>query len=355
MDINSIDTTASREPQREGSTPGVPGGDLAPLLSVRDLRTEFVTEEGTVQAVRGLSFDVSPGEALGLVGESGCGKSVTAHSIMGLIKPPGRIASGEIWFEGQNLRSLSDRKMRAVRGRRIGMIFQDPMSSLNPVLTIGRQLTESLEVHLGLSGHEAEEQALEYLSTVGIPSPRQRFDDHPHQFSGGMRQRVMIAMALSCEPSLLIADEPTTALDVTIQAQILELLARLQEEMGLALILITHDLGVVAGITDRVNVMYAGQVVETAPMRAIFKDPRHPYTSGLLSSIPRLTADRTEDLPTIPGAPPDLVDPPKGCAFWSRCSYRLDERCESEMPPLRSVGSDHQVACFYDVNQPVPV
>lgn len=322
---------------------------MAPLLEVKELKTEFRTEDGVVQAVRGVSFTLDEGEALGLVGESGSGKSVTALSIMGLIKPPGSVTSGEIWFEGRNLRNLPDREMRKIRGRRIAMIFQDPMSSLNPVLTIGRQMTESLEVHLDLDRAAAEKRAIDYLGIVGIPSPRKRFHDHPHQFSGGMRQRVMIAMALSCEPSLLIADEPTTALDVTIQAQILELLARLQSEMGLGLILITHDLGVVAGITRRVNVMYAGTVVETAPMRSVFKDPRHPYTLGLLASVPRLEGDRTQDLPTIPGSPPDLMNPPPGCSFWSRCSFRLDSRCETEVPQLREVAPGHSVACFYEI------
>lgn len=323
----------------------------APLLQVDDLKTEFVTEEGVVHAVRGVSLRLEEGEALGLVGESGSGKSVTALSIMGLVKPPGRVTSGSIWFEGRDLRRLSNNEMRKIRGRRIAMIFQDPMSSLNPVLTIGRQMTESLEVHLGLGRAAAENRAIEYLGIVGIPAPRKRFHDHPHQFSGGMRQRVMIAMALSCEPSLLIADEPTTALDVTIQAQILELLARLQADMGLGLILITHDLGVVAGITKRVNVMYAGMVVEKAPMREVFKDPRHPYTLGLLASVPRLEGDRTEELPTIPGSPPDLMEPPPGCPFWARCSFRLDDRCETVVPALREVKAGHSVACFYDFDR----
>src|ERR671936_209241 len=284
-----------------------------PLLEVRNLKTYFYTPDGVVKAVNGVSYTLDDGEALGLVGESGCGKSVSALSLMRLIPtPPGRIVEGEVVFDGRHLLKESDEDIRRVRGNDIAMIFQDPMTSLNPVLTIGRQISEALELHKGMSKSQARERTIELLELVGIPSARSRVDDYPHQFSGGMRQRVMIAMALSCEPKLLIADEPTTALDVTIQAQILDLIKRRREELGMAIIMITHDLGVVAGIADRINVMYAGYIVETGTVDEIFHNPRHPYTLGLLKSIPRLDEPRKEKLVPIEGLPPDLVDPPPG-------------------------------------------
>lgn len=329
---------------------------MAPLLEVRDLRTYFYTQDGIVKAVDGVSFYVNRGETLGIVGESGCGKSVTSLSIMRLIpNPPGKIVSGQILFDGEDLLQASEEEMRHIRGNRIAMIFQDPMTSLNPVLTIGRQITESLELHLKLSKKEARDRAIELLDMVGIPSASKRLDNYPHQFSGGMRQRVMIAMALSCNPELLIADEPTTALDVTIQAQILELINRLREELETAVILITHDLGVVAGMTDRVTVMYAGKVVEEGPTSEIFANPRMPYTIGLLRSIPRLDEERGRRLTPIRGLPPNLIDLPPICPFSPRCDYAREE-CLSSVPELRSVGNDHRAACHFEItlNTPVP-
>jgi oligopeptide transport system ATP-binding protein len=320
-----------------------------PLLAVNNLRTQFFTQDGVVKAVNGVSFTLKEGEALGLVGESGCGKSVTALSLMRLIaRPPGRIVSGEVLFQGRDLLKLKEDDMRKVRGNDIAMIFQDPMTSLNPVLTIGRQIGEALELHKAMDRSASRKRTIELLELVGIPAARSRVDDYPHQFSGGMRQRVMIAMALSCEPKLLIADEPTTALDVTIQAQILELIKRLREELGMAIVMITHDLGVVAGIADRINVMYAGYIVETGTVDEIFHHPRHPYTLGLLKSIPRLDEPRKEQLVPIEGLPPDLVDPPPGCAFQPRCPYTT-ERCMSENPGLESVVPGHRIACWVDV------
>src|SRR5919202_1087248 len=322
---------------------------MEPLLEVRDLRTEFVTQEGVVHAVNGISYTLREGEALGIVGESGCGKSVGALSVMRLIpSPPGRIAGGEIIFNGRNVLSLKDEEMRKIRGNEIAMVFQDPMTSLNPVLTIGRQIGEALELHKGMDRKAARQRTIELLELVGIPSARSRVDDYPHQFSGGMRQRVMIAMAISCEPKVLIADEPTTALDVTIQAQILDLIKRLRAELGMAIIMITHDLGVVAGIADRINVMYAGYIVETATADEIFHNPRHPYTLGLLKSIPRLDEPRKEKLVPIEGLPPDLVDPPPGCPFQPRCPYSI-ERCIPENPSLEPVVPGHRIACWVDV------
>jgi oligopeptide transport system ATP-binding protein len=318
------------------------------LLEVKDLRTQFFTQDGIVRAVNGVSFTLNEGEALGLVGESGCGKTVTALSLMRLIPtPPGRIVSGELWFDGRDLLKLKDDDMRKVRGNDIAMIFQDPMTSLNPVLTIGRQISEALELHKGMDRKAARQRTIELLQLVEIPAARSRVDDYPHQFSGGMRQRVMIAMALSCEPKLLIADEPTTALDVTIQAQILDLMKRLRRELGMAIILITHDLGVVAGIADRINVMYAGYIVETGSADEIFHNPRHPYTLGLLRSIPRLDEPRKEKLVPIEGLPPDLIDPPPGCPFQPRCPYAI-ERC-IENPSLEPVVPGHRIACWVDV------
>jgi len=320
---------------------------MEPLLEVRDLRTQFFTQDGVVKAVDGVSFHLMPGETLGLVGESGCGKSITALSIMRLIpSPPGKIVSGEILFEGEDILKMSDDEVRSIRGRKIAMIFQDPMTSLNPVLTINRQISEALELHLGMSKQQARQRAIELLKMVGIPNAEQRVDQYPHQFSGGMRQRVMIAMALSCNPSLLIADEPTTALDVTIQAQILDLIRNLQREHNTALILITHDLGVVAGMTDRINVMYAGHIVESAPTEELFEHPKHPYTVGLLNSIPRLDAPRKERLNPIRGLPPDLIDLPDMCPFVPRCDFAR-EKCSEKNPPLFDVNPVHRSACWY--------
>ncbi|MBI2755567.1 MAG: ABC transporter ATP-binding protein [Chloroflexi bacterium] len=324
-------------------------GVKRPLLEVTDLRTQFFTQDGVVKAVNGVSFTLNEGEALGLVGESGCGKSVSALSLMRLIPtPPGRITSGSVLFEGRDLLKIKEDDMRKIRGNDIAMIFQDPMTSLNPVLTIGRQISEALELHKHMSRGDARKRTVELLELVGIPSAKSRIDDYPHQFSGGMRQRVMIAMALSCEPKLLIADEPTTALDVTIQAQILDLLKRLREELGMALIMITHDLGVVAGIADRINVMYAGYVVETGTVDELFHNPRHPYTLGLLRSIPRLDQVKGEKLIPIEGLPPDLVDAPPGCPFQPRCPYSV-ERCVPENPSLEPVVPGHRIACWVDV------
>lgn len=322
-----------------------------PLLQVNNLKTYFKTQDGIVKAVDGVSYYVHKGETLGIVGESGCGKSVSALSIMRLIpQPPGRIVGGEIIFDGEDLLSLSEDEMRHVRGNRISMIFQDPMTSLNPVLTICRQVSEALELHLGMDRASARERTLELLRMVGIPSAEKRLDDYPHQFSGGMRQRVMIAMALSCNPELLIADEPTTALDVTIQAQILDLINKLKRELGTAVIIITHDLGVVAGMSDRVVVMYAGHVVETADTYEIFGNPRHPYTLGLMRSIPRVDARERRKLNPIRGLPPDLIDLPDMCPFVPRCDY-AQPRCEEGRPPLRTVGPNHQAACWFDINK----
>ncbi|MDT7943078.1 MAG: ABC transporter ATP-binding protein [Dehalococcoidia bacterium] len=317
-----------------------------PLLKVRNLSTYFFTEDGVVRAVDGVSLDIHRGEIVGLVGESGCGKTVTALSIMRLIpSPPGRIVSGEIWFEGVDLLKLDDDGIRSIRGHKIAMVFQEPMTSLNPVLTIGRQLTEPLEVHLKMEPRQARARAIELLEMVGIPEPHKRIDSYPHQFSGGMRQRVMIAMALACSPRLLLADEPTTALDVTIQAQILELMTQLTRELGTAVLIITHNLGVVARYAQRVYVMYAGKVVETAPAMELYHRPHHPYTLGLLRSVPRLDQGRKARLEPIEGFPPDMVHMPPGCAFHPRCPFRT-ERCQVEGPPLVAVGPEHMVACW---------
>lgn len=317
------------------------------LLDVRNLRTEFVTSEGIVHAVNGVTFQVEEGETLGLVGESGSGKSVSMLSVMRLIPmPPGRIANGEVVFQGQDLLKLSGEEMRQVRGNKIAMVFQDPMTSLNPVLTIGTQIGESLELHLGMTKDRARKRSAELLKMVNIPEAERRLDDYPHQFSGGMRQRVMIAMGLSCNPSLLIADEPTTALDVTIQAQIIDIVKRLKSELGMAIIWITHDLGVIAGMADRINVMYAGYIVETASNKEIFANPLHPYTVGLLGSIPRLDESRKEKLTPIDGLPPDLVNMPTGCPFYDRCRFR-SQKCLEENPPLLQVGVRHWSACWH--------
>lgn len=316
------------------------------LIDVSNLKTEFHTQDGIVHAVNGVSFAVDEGETLGLVGESGCGKSVSMLSVMRLIPmPPGKISSGQVLFQGQDLLKLSDEEMRQIRGNKISMIFQDPMTSLNPVLTISTQIGEALELHLGMTREQAHNRTVELLKMVGIPEAETRLDDYPHQFSGGMRQRVMIAMALSCSPQLLIADEPTTALDVTIQAQIIDIVKRLKRELGMAIIWITHDLGVIAGLADRINVMYAGYVIETAGVRELFANPSHPYTLGLLGSIPRVDEQRKDKLTPIEGLPPDLVQMPKGCPFYDRCRYRT-EKCAEENPALISVGVRHWAACW---------
>jgi len=316
------------------------------LLDVRGLRTHFHTSAGVIRAVDGVSWDVRKGETVALVGESGCGKSVSALSVMRLVSAPaGRIVAGEILFKGRNLLALSEEEMRRVRGREIGMIFQEPMTSLNPVLTIGRQLTETVETHLAMTSAQAQARAVELLSLVGIAEGARRLRQFPHQFSGGMRQRIMIAMALACDPALVLADEPTTALDVTIQAQILELMKSLSRRLGAAIMMITHNLGVVARYADRVNVMYAGKIVERATAREIYANPRHPYTLGLLRSVPRLDEPRREKLQPIPGQPPDLSRLPGGCSFAPRCAYAID-RCRLEEPGLDPVAADHLSACW---------
>lgn len=325
---------------------------MPPLLEVTDLQTHFFTQDGLVRAVNGVSFYVEKGETLGIVGESGSGKSVTSLSVMRLIpNPPGKIVGGKILFDGEDLLGYNEEEMRKIRGKNIAMIFQDPMTSLNPVLTIGRQITESLELHMKLSGKEARRRAAELLALVGIPSPENRLDDYPHQFSGGMRQRVMIAMALSCNPDLLIADEPTTALDVTIQAQILELINKLKTELGMAVIIITHDMGVVARMADRVAVMYAGRIVEEGPTEQIFANPRMPYTIGLLQSIPRLDEERGHRLNPIRGLPPDLISLPEICPFAPRCDY-VQDACYQQVPPLRHVEANQRARCLFDVHAP---
>jgi oligopeptide transport system ATP-binding protein len=298
--------------------------------------------------------ELNEGETLGIVGESGCGKSVSVMSLMKLIPiPPGRIVGGEALFEGRDLMKIGDDEMRSVRGNKIAMIFQDPMTSLNPVLTIGKQVSEALELHLGMSKSEGRQRTIELLEMVGIPSAADRVDDYPHQFSGGMRQRAMIAMGLSCNPQILIADEPTTALDVTIQAQIVELVKKLRDEIGMAIIWITHDLGVVAGLADRVAVMYAGFIVEEASVKDLYGDPRHPYTLGLLHSLPRLDEERGRRLASIEGLPPDLIALPEGCPFYARCNYRVD-KCQTENPPLEPVAPNHKAACWVDVTTAKP-
>ena len=318
---------------------------MAKLLEVKDLSTYFYTPEGVVKAVDGITYDIEEGEILGLVGESGCGKSVSALSLMRLIQKPGRNVSGSVTFDGQDVMSLSDSEMRTIRGKDMAMIFQEPMTSLNPVLTIGRQLTEALQLHLHMDKVASITRAGELLEMVGIPEGRGRLNDFPHQFSGGMRQRVMIAMALSCNPKLLIADEPTTALDVTIQAQILELVQQLGRELGTAVLVITHNLGVVARYADRVNVMYAGKIIERGTAREIYGNPRHPYTVGLLNSVPRLDEPRKELLEPIDGLPPDLIGLPPGCSFRPRCKFAID-RCATDLPVLMEVSEGHTSACW---------
>lgn len=316
------------------------------LIEVKNLKTHFFTEEGVVKAVDGVDFSIKSGETVGIVGESGCGKSVTSLSIMRLVEsPPGRIVDGEILFEGKDLTKLSEKEMRKIRGNDISMIFQEPMTSLNPVYTVGDQIIEALVLHKNISKKEAKVQAVEMLRKVGIPLPEQRVDEYPHQLSGGMRQRVMIAMALSCDPKLLIADEPTTALDVTIQAQILDLMNGLKDEFGMAIMMITHDLGVIAEVSDRIAVMYAGKIVEYADAEELFANPSNPYTWGLLKSIPLLHKD-IEKLFAIPGNVPSPLDFPEGCKFNSRC-FMAQDKCYKEEPPLREVKGSHVSRCWF--------
>ena len=329
-------------------------GTKPKVLEVNNLKTHFHTQDGTVHAVNGVSFYLEEGELLGVVGESGSGKSVTMMSLLQLIPmPPGKITAGQAIFGDNDLLHISSDEMRQVRGGQIGFIFQDPMTSLNPVLTIGKQLTEALETHLGMTKEIARQRAVELLQLVGIPMAESRLNDFPHQFSGGMRQRVMIAIALSCNPQLLIADEPTTALDVTIQAQIIALIQRLREELGMAIIWITHDLGVVAGIADRVMVMYGGFIVERADVVSLYRSPQHPYTRGLLGSLPRVDTDRAERLTNIKGQPPNLLAEPKSCPFAPRCPYAY-ERCLQENPQLLSINNKQEVACWWDIDQARP-
>lgn len=322
---------------------------MEPLLDVRNLEVQFHTLEGVVHAVNGVSFSVEAGTTLGIVGESGCGKSVSVLSVMGLIpQPPGEITSGQILLEGRDLLTLREEEMEKVRGREVAMVFQDPMTSLNPVLTIGRQISEAMGVHLDMEQSQARSRGIELLDMVGIPQAAERYDDYPHQFSGGMRQRVMIAAALACSPSLLIADEPTTALDVTIQAQIIELVKEISAELQMAIVWITHDLAVIAEVAEKVAVMYAGMVVEYADVFEIFQNPSHPYTLALLKSVPRVDQATDQRLFTIPGSPLDCYSLPEGCPFSPRCSFAI-ERCYQERPPHERRGEDHWVACWVDV------
>jgi oligopeptide transport system ATP-binding protein len=319
---------------------------MAPLLQVEDLEVRFYTKDGEVQAVNGISYSMEQGDTLGLVGESGCGKSVSTMAMLRLIpEPPGKITGGRVLFEGRDLLKMRPSQMHEIRGSQISVIFQDPMASLNPVMTIGNQIAESMQVNLGMDRQQALGQAVELLEYVGIPNAAERIRDYPHQFSGGMRQRVMIAIAISCRPKLLIADEPTTALDVTIQAQIIDLVKRLQQELDMAVIWITHDLGVIARLAKWINVMYAGHIVERGPIVRIFKNPSHPYTIGLLGSLPGLDVTSDQDLRYIEGAPPDMIRLPPGCPFVPRCAYRTEE-CSAARPDLTGVEADHQAACW---------
>ena len=318
------------------------------ILEVKDLKTNFYTDEGVIKAVDGLSYDINKGECVGIVGESGCGKSVGAMSIIRLIPyPPGIIEGGEIKFKGKNLLDISEDEIQEIRGNKISMIFQEPSTSLNPVLSVERQLTESLELHRAMKRSDAKEESVRLLELVGIPDPDRRIYDYPHQFSGGMQQRIMIAMALSCSPDLIIADEPTTALDVTIQAQILELLADTRERLGTAVLIITHNLGVVARYVDRLHVMYAGSIVESGLTDEIYANPKHPYTIGLLKSVPRLDKPKTKDMDVIDGMPPNLARLSEGCPFSERCRFVMDQ-CREEKPVLEEVSEGHFRACFYD-------
>lgn len=327
---------------------------VMPVLDVRDLKTVFQTRGGEVHAVNDVSFSLRPGELLGVVGESGSGKSVTMMSLLGLLpSPPADVRNGEVKFDGKDLLRISPDELRSVRGGQIGFVFQDPMTSLNPVYSVGFQLMEPLRKHMGMSKKQAAKRAQELLELVGIPDAKRRLDDYPHQFSGGMRQRVMIAIALACDPKVLIADEPTTALDVTIQAQILELMKELREKLGMAVIWITHDLGVIAGIADRVMVMYGGQVVEHAPVRELFSNPQHPYTRALLKTIPSIAGERAKRLTIIEGQPPILGAAPTACPFHDRCDVAFD-RCARENPPRYDLGDGHDAACFFDARTGAP-
>lgn len=326
----------------------MPDGATPYILDVRDLKTVFRTRRGEVHAVNDVSFTLKPGELLGVVGESGSGKSVTMMSLIKLLPmPPAEIRGGQILFDGEDLATASEDTLRAIRGARIGMVFQDPMTSLNPVFTVGYQITEPLRKHMGMNKSAAADRAVELLELVGIPDARRRLGDFPHQFSGGMRQRVMIAIALACDPKVLIADEPTTALDVTIQAQILELVKDLRKKLGMAIVWITHDLGVIAGIADRVMVMYGGQVVEQAPVRELFANPQHPYTRMLLETVPSVSGERADKLEVIEGQPPILSKHPESCPFHDRCPQAFD-RCARENPQRIDVGAGHDTACFWD-------
>jgi oligopeptide transport system ATP-binding protein len=329
-------------------------GTSVPVLEVRDLRTVFRFRGSTIWAVNGVSFSLAAGELLGVVGESGSGKSVTMMSLMKLLPmPPAEIVSGSVRLSGRELLGIGSREMRDVRGGEVGFIFQDPMTALNPVFTVGYQIMEPLRAHLGVGKRAARVRAVELMALVGIPSPAERIDDYPHQFSGGMRQRVMIAIALACNPKVLIADEPTTALDVTIQAQIVELVKSLRRELGMGIIWITHDLGVVAGIADRVIVMYGGLIVEHAPVDALYERPQHPYTRALLATLPRPDEDEPGRLKSIGGQPPHLTAPPEACPFAPRCTHAFD-RCRAENPPLIPLGSGHDVACWWDIDKGAP-
>ena len=320
------------------------------LLEVRDLAVQFKTDEGIVRAVNGIAYELKAGGSLGIVGESGSGKSVSSLAVLRLIpRPAGQISGGEVIFDGDDLLQIDADEMRKIRGGKISMIFQDPMSSLNPVLTVGRQIDEAQRLHMGVSKQEARAHTVELLDRVGIPSPAERADDYPHQLSGGMQQRAMIAMAISCEPQLLIADEPTTALDVTIQAQVIELISDLRKELGMAAILITHDLALVAGFCEEIVVMYGGFIVERAPARDVFYTPKHPYTMGLLESMPSISAARGDRLSAIPGAPPDMTNLPVGCPFAERCRYAKD-KCIEEMPPVETIGDGRTIRCWVDVD-----
>lgn len=321
---------------------------MAELLKVRGLETQFRTREGVVHAVNGVDFNLKEGETLGIVGESGCGKSVTVMSMLRLIPtPPGKVVAGQALYQGKDLLKMSDEEIRHIRGSQISMIFQDPMTSFNPVLTIGRQVAEPLEIHQGMNRRQAYDRVAEMLELVGIPKAKDRLGDYPHQFSGGMRQRVMIAMSLVCNPSILIADEPTTALDVTIQAQIVELAKDLRDKLGMAMIWITHDLGVIAGLADRMAVMYGGYIIETASVKSLYGKPSHPYTLGLLNSLPRVDQDTYRRLESIDGLPPILMEKPRSCPFAPRCTY-VQEKCLAENPPLLETDPDHFTACWVD-------
>lgn len=323
---------------------------MTEILSVQGLETQFRTREGIVHAVNGVSFNLEEGETLGIVGESGCGKSVSVMSMLRLIpSPPGQVVAGKAIYQGKDLLAMTDDEIRHVRGSQISMVFQDPMTFFNPVLTIGQQVSEPLEIHTGMNRKMAYDRAAQVLEMVGIPRAKERLDDYPHQFSGGMRQRVMIAMALITNPQLLIADEPTTALDVTIQAQIVELVQRLRQELGMAIIWITHDLGIIAGLAKRVAVMYGGCIVEEAGVKELYSNPMHPYTQGLLGSLPRMDETQHRRLVSIDGLPPILMEKPRSCPFLSRCTYAV-EHCKTENPALRNLSPHHKVACWVDPN-----